>query len=148
MKEEELLDCTGRETGVWYRMVVWFIKVEGCFLWNYFEWKFYIKLMFIRFHNFNNTFSELSFCFYSRRKGDFWSDLCFMYYFTCWTLFISRINRAWLFKGLNNSQTTKYWLSSAGRALEWWFRSCGFKPLWGKFFYEMYFVLCNYRSVR
>ena len=26
-----------------------------------------------------------------------------MHHFTCWTLFISRINRAWLYKGLNDS---------------------------------------------
>ena len=27
------------------------------------------------------------------------SFVCFMHHFTCWTLFISRINRAWLYKG-------------------------------------------------
>ena len=32
------------------------------------------------------------------------SFVCFMYHFTCWTLFISRINRAWLYKGLNDSR--------------------------------------------
>ena len=31
------------------------------------------------------------------------SFVCFMHHFTFWTLFISRINRAWLYKGLNDS---------------------------------------------
>ena len=31
------------------------------------------------------------------------SFLLFMHHFTCWTLFISRINRAWHYKGLNDS---------------------------------------------
>ena len=31
------------------------------------------------------------------------SFVCFMHHFTCWTLFISRINRAWLYKTLNDS---------------------------------------------
>ena len=35
--------------------------------------------------------------------GDVWSELYFMHHFTCWTLFISRINRAWLYKGLVDS---------------------------------------------
>ena len=35
--------------------------------------------------------------------GDFWSELCFMHHFTCWTLFITRINRAWLYKDLEDS---------------------------------------------
>ena len=33
---------------------------------------------------------------------DFWSEFCFMNHFTCWTLFISRINRAWLYEGIND----------------------------------------------
>ena len=32
-----------------------------------------------------------------------WAFFCLMHHFTCWTLFISRINRAWLYKGLNDS---------------------------------------------
>ena len=35
-------------------------------------------------------------------EGDFWNELCFMHHFTCWTLFIFRMNRAWLYKGLND----------------------------------------------
>ena len=31
------------------------------------------------------------------------SFVSFLHHFTCWTLFISRINRAWLCKGLNDS---------------------------------------------
>ena len=31
------------------------------------------------------------------------SFVCFMHHFTCWTLFISRINRAWLYKGHEDS---------------------------------------------
>ena len=31
------------------------------------------------------------------------SLVCFMHHFTCWTLFISRINRAWLYKGHEDS---------------------------------------------
>ena len=31
------------------------------------------------------------------------SLVCFMHHFTCWTLFISRINRAWLYKGHGDS---------------------------------------------
>ena len=31
------------------------------------------------------------------------SFVCFMHHFTCWTLFISRIKRAWLYKGYENS---------------------------------------------
>ena len=31
------------------------------------------------------------------------SFVFFMHHLTCWTLFISRINRAWLYKGLNDS---------------------------------------------
>ena len=37
------------------------------------------------------------------RAWDFCSDLCFMHHFTCWTLFISRINRTWLYKGHGDS---------------------------------------------
>ena len=33
---------------------------------------------------------------------------------------------------LDRRQTTKQWLSSVGRALEWWSGGCGFKPHWGK----------------
>ena len=53
------------------------------------------------------------------RAGDFWNSfVCFMHYFTYWTLFISRINRAWLYKGHENSgwqlnadlaQLVRYW---------------------------------------
>ena len=32
------------------------------------------------------------------------SFVCFMHHFTCWTLFISRINRAWLYKGDEDSR--------------------------------------------
>ena len=32
-----------------------------------------------------------------------WTFFCVMHHFTCWTLFISRINRAWLYKDLNDS---------------------------------------------
>ena len=35
--------------------------------------------------------------------GDFWSKLCFMHHFTCWTLLISRNNTTCLYKGLNDS---------------------------------------------
>ena len=37
--------------------------------------------------------------------GDFWSELSFVFmqHFTCWTLFICKINRAWLYKGLVDS---------------------------------------------
>ena len=31
------------------------------------------------------------------------SFVCFMHHFTCWTLFISRINRAWLYEGHEDS---------------------------------------------
>ena len=31
------------------------------------------------------------------------SSVCFMHHFTCWTLLISRINRAWLYKGHEDS---------------------------------------------
>ena len=31
------------------------------------------------------------------------SFVCFMHHFICWTLFISRINRAWLYKGHEDS---------------------------------------------
>ena len=31
------------------------------------------------------------------------SFVCFMHHFTCWTLFISRISRAWLYKGNEDS---------------------------------------------
>ena len=31
------------------------------------------------------------------------SFVCFMHHFTCWTLFISRINRAWLYKSHEDS---------------------------------------------
>ena len=31
------------------------------------------------------------------------SFVCFMHHFTCWTLFISRINRAWLYKDHEDS---------------------------------------------
>ena len=31
------------------------------------------------------------------------SFVCFMHHVTCWTLFISRINRAWLYKGHEDS---------------------------------------------
>ena len=31
------------------------------------------------------------------------SFVCFMHHFTCWTLFISRINRTWLYKGHEDS---------------------------------------------
>ena len=31
------------------------------------------------------------------------SFICFMHHFTCWTLLISRINRAWLYKGHEDS---------------------------------------------
>ena len=31
------------------------------------------------------------------------SFVCFMHHFTCWTLFISRINRAWLYKDHQDS---------------------------------------------
>ena len=31
------------------------------------------------------------------------SFVCFMHHFTCWTLFISRINGAWLYKGHEDS---------------------------------------------
>ena len=46
------------------------------------------------------------------------SFVCFMHHFTCWTLFISRINRAWLYKGHKDSgwqlnvdlaQLVKHW---------------------------------------
>ena len=46
------------------------------------------------------------------------SFVCFMHQFTCWTLFISRINRAWLYKGHADSgwqlnvdlaQLVKHW---------------------------------------
>ena len=35
--------------------------------------------------------------------GDFWSELCFMHHFTCWTLSSFRISIAWLYKCLNDS---------------------------------------------
>ena len=31
------------------------------------------------------------------------SFVCFMHHFTCWTLFISRMNRAWIYKGHEDS---------------------------------------------
>ena len=30
----------------------------------------------------------------------------------------------------------------------WWSRGCEFKPHWGQFFDEIYFVLLNFKSVR
>ena len=32
-----------------------------------------------------------------------WTESCFMYQFTFWTCFISRINRSWFYEGLNDS---------------------------------------------
>ena len=46
------------------------------------------------------------------------SFVCFMHHFTCWTLFISRINRSWLYKGhedsgwqlnVNLAQLVRHW---------------------------------------
>ena len=46
------------------------------------------------------------------------SFVCFMHHFTCWTLFISRINRTWLYKGhedsgwqmnVNLAQLVRHW---------------------------------------
>ena len=44
-------------------------------------------------HNSNSLLTAPSMCW----EGDFWSKLCFMHHFTCW---ISRINRAWVLKGV------------------------------------------------
>ena len=75
--------------------------------------------------------------------GDFWSELSFV---SCTTshagpLFFSRINGAWLYKGLNDSQTQPNSdLARGDRALDWWFRGCEFKPQWGQFLTK--FILC------
>ena len=60
------------------------------------------------------------------------SLVCFMHHFTCWTLFISRINRAWQ-RPWRFRLATECWLSSVGRALVWWSWSLGFNPHWGQF---------------
>ena len=62
------------------------------------------------------------------------SFVCFMHHFTCWTLFISRINKAWLYKGPWRFRlATECWLSSVGKALAWGSGGPGFKPHWGQF---------------
>ena len=77
-----------------------------------------------------------------------WSFFCFMHHFTCWTLFISGINRAWLYKGLSDSQRQPssdlaQWQSMRLMIWRLWVQT----PL-GAIFDEIYFVLCNLRSVR
>ena len=77
-----------------------------------------------------------------------WAFFCFMHHFTCWTLFISGINRAWLYKGLSDSQRQPnsdlaQWQSMGLMIWRLWVQT----PL-GAFFDEIYFVLCNFRSVR
>ena len=62
------------------------------------------------------------------------SFFCFMNHFTCWTLFISRINRAWLYKGHDDSgwqlnvdlaQLVRHWPEDL--------EVQGFKSHWGQF---------------
>ena len=59
------------------------------------------------------------------------SFVCFMHHFTCWILFISRIDRAWLYKGLNDSHRQPN-SDIAQLAQQWWSGGCWFKPHWGK----------------
>ena len=61
-------------------------------------------------------------------EGDFWSELCLFH--APLHMFISRINRAWLYKGHEDPGSR---MSSVGRALEWWSGGCEFKPHWGQF---------------
>ena len=83
--------------------------------------------------------------------GICWRFLKWALVISCTILnFLSRINRAWLYKGLNDSHRypNSEWLNSVGRALEWWSGGCWFKLHWGKFLMNFFFVLCNLRSVR
>ena len=67
--------------------------------------------------------------------GDFWSELSFVSSATShWTLFISRIKRAWLYKGLNDSHPQPNSdLVLVGRSGDWWSGSCELTPQWGQF---------------
>ena len=47
-------------------------------------------------------------------------------------LIISRINRAWLYEGLNDSHRQPN--SDLAQPVEWWSGGCGFNPHWGQFF--------------
>ena len=71
-----------------------------------------------------------------------------MHHFTCWTLFISGINRAWLYKGLSDSQRQPnsdlaQWQSMRLMIWRLWVQT----PL-GAIFDEIFFVLYHFRSVR
>ena len=70
-----------------------------------------------------------------------------MHHFTCWTLFISRINRA--YKDLNDShrQPNSDLAQLVGHESDDP-EVVGSGPTRGNFFEEIYFVLCNLKSVR
>ena len=77
-----------------------------------------------------------------------WAFFCFMHQFTCWTLFISRINRAWLYKGLVD------WLPQPNSDLAQLaehgtdeLEVLSSNPIGGNF-WRIYFVLCNFKYVR
>ena len=76
------------------------------------------------------------------------SFFCFMHHFTCWTLFISRVNGAGLYKGLNNShrQPNSDLVQLAEHKSDV-LEVVGSNPTEG-IFDKIYFVVCNFRSVR
>ena len=76
------------------------------------------------------------------------SFVCFMHHFTCWTLFISRSNRAWPYKGLNDSHRQPN--SDLAQLVEHYtddLEVVSLNPTEGNFD-KICFVLCNFRTVR
>ena len=53
----------------------------------------------------------------------------------------------WCMKQSSLLLPNRFLPSSVGRVLDWWSRGCEFNPTGGNF-WQIYFVLCNFRSVR
>ena len=71
-----------------------------------------------------------------------------MNHFTCWILFISRINKAWLYEGINDShRQPNSDLAQLGEQ-ETDDLEVVSSNLTGAIFDEIYIVLWNFRSVR
>ena len=89
-------------------------------------------------------------CASKKSVEDLWSELSFffMHHFTCWTLFISGINRAWLDKGLSDSHRQPNSDLAQWQSMRLIISRLGVQTPLGAIFDEIYFVLCNFRSVR
>ena len=68
-----------------------------------------------------------------------------MHHFICWTLFISGINRSWLYKGLSDSQRQPNSDLAQWQSMRLMIWRLWVQPPLGAFFDEIYFVLCNFR---